>query len=154
MKPVNCEHVQDRLPDLVGRRLNALEAASVQAHLQTCGDCRAELNVVSAVASARLNVPASLESRIGQAVRGRAPARARWPLALAASIAVAVIGGSAILAPLLNESDTPESAVPVELAEPSSAGWFSVDDAFISGASSLGDLTDEELKQLLVELDT
>ncbi|MGH7471075.1 MAG: zf-HC2 domain-containing protein [Longimicrobiales bacterium] len=150
MKRLDCEQIQDLLPDLLANRLGALEAAALRGHLQSCAECREEFEVVTAVAESRLAVPAGLETRIGHAVRGRVPVRTRWPIAAAASVAVALVGASVLL-PRISAPvrDNPES---VASADISGAGWFTVDDAFTSGASSLRDLSVEELERLLVEL--
>ncbi len=150
MRPIDCEHVRDLLPDMLSDRLEAGENARARAHLQSCADCRAELGVAAAVARARLSVPAGLQERIGQAVHGRVAVRPRWPAAVAASVAVAVIGSSALLGPRFWQAPDGDSAPPA--ADVPGAGWIGVDDAFMSGASSLRDLSVKELEQLLAEL--
>jgi hypothetical protein len=150
MKRMECEHARDGWPDLLANRLSAQDAVALRTHVQSCADCRAEFEVASTVARARLNVPAGLETRIQSAVRGRTPVRGRWPVAAAASIAVVVLGASALVGTLLSGPDRPP---PVDV-ETQGAGWFGVDDAFLYGTSSLGDLSSEELNRLLVELDS
>jgi predicted anti-sigma-YlaC factor YlaD len=152
MMTVACDKVWDLLPDLLGQRLDARTEAAVRAHLQGCADCRAELSLVSAVASARLAVPTGLERRIQNAVRGRSLARPRWPIAAAAAVAAAMIGGSALLRGALERQT--DTVAPAAVTDAQGAGWIGVDDAFMSGTSSLRDLSVEELEKLLVELDS
>jgi predicted anti-sigma-YlaC factor YlaD len=155
MKSPNCDHVRDALPDLLSRRLSSVEEAAVRAHIQNCVECQVELDLVTAVAAARLSVPAGLHARVVNATRIRRTAVWSGRMTLAASIAVAVIGGSVLLSQLRT---TPDAADPIDVsvAEPveHGAGWLSVEDAFVSGTASLRDLSEEELKKLLVELDS
>jgi hypothetical protein len=152
MKTMSCEYVRDIAPELLAQRVDAKTDAAVRAHLQSCADCHAELAVASAVVSARLAVPAGLDRRIESALRGRVPARRHWPIAAAAAVVVAMLGGSALIHSVLDRAqNTGEGAA---VTEGQGAGWFSVDDAFMSGASSLRDLSVEELEKLLVELDS
>jgi predicted anti-sigma-YlaC factor YlaD len=152
MKPLNCEHVRDVLPDLLSRKLSGVEEASVQAHLQSCSECRADLAVATVVNAVRLNPPMHLQQRILSASRARRTPAWSGRMALAASVAVAVIGGSVLMQQLLPKSDeVPLASQPAELPE-IGAGWFGVDDAFVSGTASLRDLSEAELEKLLAEL--
>ena len=149
MKPIDCEQVRDLLPDLLRDRLDATQSARLRSHIHGCAECRAELSVASAVARTRLAVPAGLEERVAGALPARVSVRPRWTAALAASVAVAVIGGSALLSVI--RQPVADSGLPA--GEPQGAGFISVDDAFLTGASSLRDLSVKELEQLLSELD-
>ena len=156
MTTTNCEHVRDVLPDLLADRLDPIEAAAVRAHVQRCADCRAELELAELIAQSRMSVPAGLEARVLSATAGR---RKRvWTntrYAVAASIAVAVIGGSAVIAPWLRSTNQPgPAALEVPAPEAVGPGWIGVQDAFLTGASSLRDLSVEELEKLLTEIDS
>jgi anti-sigma factor RsiW len=155
MMRLNCEHVRDVLPQLVSCRLSSIDEAAVRAHLQTCVDCQVELELVAAISRARLNVPDGLHARVVTATRTRRVPAWTGRMTLVASIAVAVIGGSVLL---MQRDFVPDSVVPVavqpEAVAEAGAGWLSVEDAFVSGAASLRDLSEDELKTLLSELGT
>lgn len=155
MTPLNCEHVCDVLPELVSGKLSSIDEAALRAHLQSCVDCQVQLELVTAISQSRLNVPDGLHARVVTATRNRrVPAWTSW-MTLAASIAIAVIGGSVLL---MERDFVPDTAVPVAVqpvpAAEAGAGWLSVEDAFVSGAASLRDLSEDELKTLLSELGT
>lgn len=155
MSSMNCEMVRDQLPELIGGTLDATTHARVRAHIDGCDDCTIELAIAESVADARLAVPAGLSERVRAATSGRRVTYwTRTRMAAAATFAVAIIGGSALIAPYLNRAPIEEPVAEVNAPAAPGAGWFGVDDAFVSGASSLQDLTEEELKQLLVELDS
>lgn len=155
MTPLNCEHVCDVLPELVSGKLSSIDEAAVRAHLQSCVDCQVQLELVTAISRSRLSVPDGLHARVVTATRTRRVPAWTGRMTLAASIAVAVIGGSVLL---MQRDFVPDTAVPVAVQpEPSAeagAGWLSVEDAFVSGAASLRDLSEDELKKLLSELGT
>jgi predicted anti-sigma-YlaC factor YlaD len=149
----DSEHISDLIPEFLAGTLNRVDAAGVRGHLQTCAECRGELDLARVIAGARLPVPAQLEARVLAATRERTvAAQPRLRYALAASIAVAVIGGSAILPSFLGKAVQPTAPAGVVSAEPVTGGWMGVEDAFNSGASSLRDLSVEELQKLLHEM--
>jgi hypothetical protein len=155
MKTYNCEQVRDLQPDLVSDRLDPVAAAAVRTHVQSCADCRAELEIAELIAQSRVPVPGGLEARVLTAAGGRRTTRwSNLRYAVAASIAVAVIGGSVVLSPLLTSSNTSPAVIDSALPETGGPGWFGVQDAFVTGASSLRDLSVEELEKLLVEIDS
>jgi predicted anti-sigma-YlaC factor YlaD len=153
MRINDSEHMSDLIPEFLAGTLNRVDTAGVQGHLQTCAECREELEVARMVAGARLPVPPQLEARVLAATRQRTISfRPRMRYALAASVAVAVIGGSAILPSFLGKSVQPTAPENAVTAEPVTGGWMGVEDAFTSGASSLRDLSVEELQKLLSEM--
>ncbi|WP_327043559.1 zf-HC2 domain-containing protein [Microbispora sp. NBC_01189] len=104
---MTCEEVRISLGVHVLGALDAEEAAEVEAHLETCAECRAELAALSglppllALVSAEDVERAAAPPRavldrlvVASARRGR---RSRALLALAASVVVAAVGGSAWL---------------------------------------------------------
>jgi anti-sigma factor RsiW len=86
-------------PYLDGELVNG-EAASVEAHLTQCDDCRAlfasEAEVAAAIAGGvpRHRAPASLGERVGRMVEVRSRLR-RWPVVAAAAAAVLAIAALA-----------------------------------------------------------
>lgn len=155
MSSMNCEQVRDLLPELVSGGLDAVTASSAQAHVVSCIDCAAELAVARSVAQARVAVPAGLEQRIRLATANRRVAYwTRGRMAAVATFAVAIIGGSALVAPYLDAPISEELPAVVNNIAVPSAGFIGVEDAFDSGAASLNDLTEDQLKQLLAELDS
>lgn len=152
---LNCEWVSEQLPDLHTGRLEPLREAEMRAHLASCSDCREELELVARVSRHRLDLPEGLESRIlvaagaGQEPRRRLNMLPPRRMALAASIAVALLGGAVVLNVSVDEFTVAQDAL---APEQSGAGWIGVEAAFVSGASSLEDLTEEELETLLAEL--
>ena len=152
----NCEQVRDLLPELVSGRLDIASASSARAHLETCADCRAELAIAESIAGARVMLPAGLERRVQLATANRRVSYwTRGRMAAVATFAVAIIGGSVLIAPYLESTGpTDAPATVVNIGPVPSAGFIGVEDAFGSGAASISDLTDEQLKQLLAELDS
>lgn len=158
MKAWNCADVSDLLPDRMGGRLTAVEAALVDGHLAGCAACAGEAALLRALGAARPEPPADLAARIGvaaRAVRPRigsdAPPARAWPVrrwAIPATAAAAVVltlgtfalrgGGSPVSAPLGE----------VVLEDPV---WIA-EDAIVAGAPVLDELQDEELALLLEEL--
>ena len=155
MTPLHCEHVSDLLPELVSGKLGSIDETAVRAHLQSCVECKRELELVTSISRARLNIPEGLHGRVVTATRTRKIPAWTSRMTLAASIAVAVLGASVLL---MQRDFVPDSAVPVaiqpEPAAEAGAGWLSVEDAFVSGTASLRDLSEDELKTLLSELGT
>ena len=155
MTPLNCEHVCDVLPELVSGKLNSINEAAVREHLHSCAACKSELELVTSLSRARLKVPEGLHERVVTATRARQMPAWTSRMTLAASIAIAVVGGSVLL---MQRDFAGDSTVPVaiqpEPAAEAGAGWLSVDDAFVSGTASLRDLSEDELKTLLSELGT
>jgi predicted anti-sigma-YlaC factor YlaD len=154
MMKISCENVRDLLPELLSDQLDAVTSATLRAHIARCAECEAEYAVASLVAESRLAVPRGLEQRVvAAAVVRRVSYWTRGRMAAAASIAVALIGGSTWLSQLLPPRGSVVTQPAVEVAAPG-GGFIGVDDAFMSGTSSLGDLTVEELQKLLVEMES
>lgn len=144
MNRYDCEAIRDMLPSLIRGEMLPHEAASAEVHLDGCADCRAEANIVRLLQNGLAPVPPGLETRVLAAVRRRSvmrglPAR----LAMAATLAAAVIGGSLIF-------DRTGDRNPADLE---AVSWAAAEDPLLHGGSELQDLSVEELEMLLVELD-
>ena len=147
MKTLNCEYVRDVYPEVMNGSADAQLAQSVRAHFASCDDCRAEIEVLDLLHSVDLSVPAGLHERVTKAVL---QPRARWritrnELAMVATLAAAVIGGSLIMQ---------SPSAPPAKAAPAGFGFVSVEDAMLSGKASLEDLSVEELEKLLGEMES
>jgi anti-sigma factor RsiW len=151
--------VRDRLPDYVHGTLSPGDAASVQAHLERCDDCRAELELLRAVHRAWMPVDASSPD-VAAIVRAlpRSPATslhrarmhsirparrftsARWRLA--ALVMVVVLGALAARIMTRNDrADGPSGLVTVSAP------------ASISFAGGVNDLDATELEALMQSID-
>lgn len=149
MMDPRCAQVQEDLPDFVAGRLAAAPSECVQAHLDTCDDCRAESELVALLFDARPAMPAGLTERIQARVRTRRAMLIRpwWGLAAAGLAAVALgIGVS-------SRSEPAGDTVPAYVADldGSLSPWVS-DDGLIAGAPALDGLSDEALMTLLEEM--
>jgi predicted anti-sigma-YlaC factor YlaD len=142
---LNCEYVREVYPDVLNNAADAATATVVRAHIARCDDCRAEAALIDELHRAVVKVPTGLHERIvGDLTRTRRRFGMRH-LAYAATVAAAVIGGSI----LLNQGERTKPAVAAD-----GLGFVTVEDAMVSGTSSLQDLTIEELEQLLGEIES
>jgi hypothetical protein len=146
MTNLNCEYVREVYPDVLNNTADTLTAAAVRAHLAGCGECREEAELLDLIHSDRVDVPAGLHERVMSGVQVDHLRRRPYVrhLALAATVAAAVIGGSILF----------ESAEPEPVRSVDGLGFVTVEAAMVSGASSLQDLTVEELEQLLGEIES
>lgn len=152
MSNLNCEYVRDVYPDVLNGQADAALVQSVRAHIAACAECRAEIAVIEAINAHGLLVPAGLEERVLNAARQPQP---RWrigrsDLAMAATLAAALIGGSIIMETRIPESSPPTAAKPAAHG----IGTVSVEAAMLSGKTSLEDLSVEQLETLLGELES
>ena len=155
MMAMQCDQVRDLMPELLAHRLSAVDEARVQAHIAQCDECRAEMSLGRAIAARRYTPAVGLEARVLAATANRRiPYWSGARMTLAASIAIALIGGSVLLAPpfMMTPGEAPVAQTPAPV--PGGPGFLGVDDAFASGAASLNDLSVEELRRLLAELDS
>ncbi|HSG09583.1 MAG TPA: zf-HC2 domain-containing protein [Longimicrobiales bacterium] len=148
MTDPRCESVGDAIPDFAAGRLDAARGAAVQSHLDVCGECRAEAELVGLLYAARPELPADLVQSIegGMRFRRRAATRPWWGIAAAAVAAVALgIGVSSRSNPVMED-------VPAYVAEMQGLSPWVSDDALIAGAPVLDDLSEEALQILLDEM--
>lgn len=144
MNRYDCEAIRDLLPSLTRGEMLPHEATVAELHLDTCAECRAEADIVRILQETLAPVPAELETRVIGAVRRRSrlrgtPAR----LALAATLAAAVIGGSLFYDRAGAGSDFDVEAV----------SWAAVQDPLLHGDSELHELSVEQLEFLLEEME-
>jgi hypothetical protein len=156
MNRYDCESVRDLLPLKVRGQLLSHEAAAVELHVLGCGECREEQSLVSVLAQSALPVPTELEGRVLTAVRRPAPRRwAPGRLAMAATVAAAILGGALVLQ--RSGFDITPDLMPGSLVFDDSTpafSWAIGDDPMLRGAAALHDLSMEELELVLAELDS
>jgi len=144
MNRYDCEAIRDLLAPLVRGEMLPHESASAQLHLDDCAACRTEAEIVRVLQESFAPVPDGLESRVVAAVRRRSLMRGRPArLALAATLAAAVIGGSLVFDRADRDSVSDMDAV----------SWAAAQDPLLHGRSALPELTVEELEVLLEEFD-
>ena len=144
MNPYDCEAIRDLLPSLVRGELLSHETTLAELHLVGCAACRAEADIVRLIQASLAPVPAGLEGRVLGAVRRRSVLRGRPArLALAATLAAAVLGGS-----LIYDRAGVSDGLDVE-----AVSWAAAQDPLLHGGSELHELTVEQLEVLLEELD-
>ena len=150
MNELNCEFVRDVYPDLLDGAVDAATSNAVLAHLATCADCRADAEAVRAIFAGAVVAPPSLHTRVMTEYQAPVAHTSRWGIryiAMAATVAAAVIGGT-VLFQMQNEVVPPTAMTDVPI------GAVSVEAALVSGKGSLQDLTVEELERLLGDIES
>jgi len=156
---LGCDDVRDLAPDVLRGATSATVALAVREHAASCAECAAEIELIRTISRQHAPAPAGLHERVVAQIQQRARPRShqrRVPLAIAATIALLLIGSRAFLPPPADE-ESAAVAPPVEgpaADEPVGPGWMTVESAWNSGAASLADLTEEQLKALLRELES
>jgi predicted anti-sigma-YlaC factor YlaD len=150
MTDLNCEYVRDVYPDVLNGKLDASLAQRVRAHVAACDECRGEAALLEALHAHPTQVPAGLHERV---VRNATRVRPVWrwsraDLAMVATLAAALIGGSVIMQG--RRIGAGERTVPAEAA----IGYVGVEGTMLSGKASLDDLSVEELETLLGEMES
>lgn len=179
---VNRE-VREALPDLLHGRLSALDTATMNAHVESCADCRAELEFLREVRASAPIAPTLDYARIAASVPAyggvavSAPSRAhvrssfRNIAILAASAVVAFTGWSltrssdytrAVLSPPSVASAPATAASPSVSPEVTSAAASNPASDVVKGETQVAslslvgsteDLSDADLEQLVSDLD-
>ncbi|MEX2470946.1 MAG: zf-HC2 domain-containing protein [Gemmatimonadota bacterium] len=147
MKPIDCGVVREAIPELVHGMLADEARVQVEAHVERCAECDAELVLVRALSESRPGVADDLAIRIRRAVAfdRQAVHRPWWALAAAAVAALALgIGvtsgdGVGVVAPAF--------AMEVEESWP----WV-LGEGTVAGSVVLEDLSDDALEALLADL--
>jgi predicted anti-sigma-YlaC factor YlaD len=178
---VNGE-VRDALPDFLNGRLGRSDAETVAEHVESCADCRTELELLQELRSSSPILPVMDVERIAAAIRPYAPGSARevparrsslfsartWQLAAAAAIVAA--GGWFATGSVRQSGSTvvarvAETASGTAVATPATVGAASAPSASSAAATrpvmiaslplvtGVSDLTDDQLEQLLADLD-
>ena len=171
-----CEFYGDALVELARGELEPGRAERVEAHLETCDACRAELAGVRAVRESPAPVPEGLDARLRAAVAERLDSGARgaerstgstprpvagsrprspwqgwriWALPAAAAAALTLWVGGALVLPSDGGGPTETTAL---TAEYDPYGVWPTADGVVAGDVVLSELTVEELEALLEEM--
>ena len=150
MTDLNCEYIRDVYPDVLHGNADASLEQRVRTHITTCDECRAEAGLLETLHAQPARSPAGLHDRVVRNATGPRP-RWRWSrsdVAMAATLAAALIGGSVIMQN--RRAETVERGVAVEAA----IGFVNVEGIMLSGKASLDDLSMEELETLLGEMES
>ncbi|HSJ25755.1 MAG TPA: zf-HC2 domain-containing protein [Longimicrobiales bacterium] len=152
----DCESVRDLLPLHVRGQLLSHEMSAVEGHMIDCGNCAAEATLVRLLHDAPPAVPAGLQQRVLMAVRRPAPRRwAPGRLAMAATVAAALLGGALVLERTGFDFSPEPMPVTLVFEDMSPAlSWATGDDPLLGGGAALPDLSLEELELVLAELDS
>lgn len=144
MNRYDCGAIRDLLAPLARGEMLPHEAAAARLHLDVCAECRAEAGIVRLLQESFAPVPEGLEGRVLAAVRRRSLMRARAArLAVAATLAVAVIGGSMMF----------DRSGGDGVSDLDAMSWAAAQDPLLHGRSELPELSVEELELLLEEFD-
>jgi anti-sigma factor RsiW len=161
MNRYDCETVRDLLPLLVRGEVLPYARSGAEQHLAACDECRAEVALVRVLSASAPATPAGLEARVALALRARTVAAPRWTpgrLAMAATVAAAVLGGSVVF----ERSGYYKPSSEMIVQNTSFAGddaaaplsWAAGQDPLLHGAARLQELSIEELELILAEMDT
>jgi predicted anti-sigma-YlaC factor YlaD len=140
-----CETVRDAYPDAVNGKLDGARMELLRAHVAACDECQSEIALLDSIHAQTPPLPPGLYERVVTSVSAprRSGARARRVLALAATVALALIGGSVLVQSALNGARANRAV-----------GFVSVENAMLTGKASLDDFSVEELEQLLKEIES
>lgn len=137
--------MRDRLPELLDDVGATADRASVRAHVESCGHCRAELALLSAARSA-IPVPYVDASRIAGAIPPYQPSR--WRRA-GGSPAFRIAAGLLLVAGLGTVMTRPNERATPDTADVRTALVTSE----LPVGAPLGELTDADLAALIEEID-
>ena len=153
MRDCSNAEVRDALPDLMHGTLPADRRAVVQAHVDGCADCRAELDLLArvrrSVTAPRVDVARTVAAL--PAYRSAGPwRRAFRPMWQAAAAVVLIVGGALVL----QRGRAPEPRrSPDTLAMVTPAAGLPVPTELSLG-ETFQDVTDTELRALVNAIDT
>jgi len=150
MNKCTDNEIREMLPDLLHGALRADATERAEAHLATCDECRAELNVLRAVKSAAVFAPTI---DVDQVVRRIPPYRTIVPgvelparprlvsWLVAASLAIAVVGVGSVLVKRQDATNNPASVVATvpsakTPSQPTPAASKTPDAGALSGAAA------------------
>jgi predicted anti-sigma-YlaC factor YlaD len=178
---VNAE-VKEALPDLLNGRLSALDTATMKAHVESCADCRSELELLRQAKTSALLIPAMDAAKIAAAippyprvpahVAPKQPVDARFKALRIAAVAVLIAAGGLVWSVTSRGGVEPVTRSAVNTADPDASvalpgGAGSTLTESVRGASassetqvaslslvgSTSDLSDADLELLVAELD-
>jgi len=178
---VNAE-VKEALPDLLNGRLSALDSVTMNAHVESCADCRADLELLRQVKTSALLIPAMDAAKIATAispyprvpthVEPSRPAATRFKALRIAAVAVVVAAGGLVWSVTSRDVVEPVTRTVVNTVDPNAAsatpgvaGSSSTESspeavasnetqvASLSLVGSTSDLSDADLELLVAELD-
>lgn len=159
--------IRDLLPDLLHERLAPADRARMQAHVDACADCRAELALLGRLRDALHRAPAVDVAAIAAAIPPyRAPSRRSWGgWRVAAAVTMIAVGGTSVAvmeSGMRDPADTiaaAASAATVSAAAraaapeaPAVAGEAAAARELAMGGGSIGDLSEPELAALLADV--
>lgn len=173
-----CGFHADALAEHAAGRLDPDRRHRLEAHVADCEACRDALEVMRLVRAHPTPVPSGLESRIRRSVAerladgpvesvrgsrarqhpaaggGRGPGWRRWgmPLAAAAGLAVAWLGVTEVRDADPGPSDA-DGVATVDIDYEPYGAW-PASDGMVAGEPLLGELTEEELEELLEEMES
>jgi anti-sigma factor RsiW len=152
-----CEQITDLLPDLVAGTLSQATSNIVAQHLRTCAACESELALLHSLRAAAPAAPSELAERIARAVAAQPVVRRSHSvrdLAIAASIAITVIGGA--IATQLQRDNATVVTPPIAdtAAAVEAAGYLTVEGPALGAGSVIPELTEAQLEKLLAEMDS
>ena len=149
MSQTECGTVREFLPDYAAGRLGAEQLGVVEAHVPSCPECRAEVELIRMLLDAPPAVPDRLADEVVSAVRtSRRPVRRPWWGISAAAVAAIALG----IGVSTDRSGTVAGPVPEFASEADEAEAWLSDDGLLAGAPSIDGLSDEALLELLEEL--
>ncbi len=159
--------MRDRLPLFATGRLTEADTTMVEAHLVSCRDCAAELQVVRAVGRA-FEVPRVDAAVIAAAIpiaRRKRPAYYQQPMWRVAAAMTLMIGGTAGVLVMRQADPGAVGTAAIGVDSGAGAGGLSAEStlamapilavgpATISFGGSLSDLTDAQLEALLAQIE-
>jgi predicted anti-sigma-YlaC factor YlaD len=160
MMRMSCEAVRERLPEHLAGTARST-AAMIDAHLEGCAECRADAALLEALRRHPVLAPRGLREKVVRAVVTPALDRysfQRRVILAAACLTAALLGGRALMennraAPALTQPSV--AARPVTVPDGGLLQPFpgsSDASATTFGNSSLEDLSNEQLRSLIAEL--
>jgi hypothetical protein len=154
MNNPDCATTRDVLPAFVHRLLAPEEHVRTELHLDACADCREEEAVLRLLALPAEPAPAALHARVLGAIRMRRPRYAPARLAMAATVAAAILGGAVVIERLLPGRPGPQPLATLAQEEHAAPVSWAVElDPLLFGGPAFEQLSVEELEFILTELD-
>jgi len=148
---LDCGSVRDLLPLCVLGILSADDSRAVANHLRSCGDCRGEESFLVRLEEARQEPPADLRNRIVASLDKGSRGLGRvwgWGVPAAAAVIAVALGLGIFSDPGPSNEEIWSLAFQAEAP----TEWVG-EDWMVAGAPVLQALSDEILREVLLELD-